>query len=60
MAHSGEVVAPVKALFAEVGKAAAAAAGGGTIHVHLHLDGREIADVVVKRNKAGLAPMRVG
>jgi hypothetical protein len=29
------------------------------IHVHLHLDSKEVADVVVRRNRAGLAPMRV-
>lgn len=55
-----ELAAPIRALADRIGSAAAAAAAGagGTIHVHLHLSEKEIADVMVKRNKAGLAPMR--
>jgi chemotaxis protein histidine kinase CheA len=54
VAHSGEVVAPVRALFEQVGRAAAAAAGGGTVHVHVMLDGKEVGDAVVRRAQAGL------
>lgn len=52
-----EVVSPVKALFREVGKAAAQAAreasGGGVQHIHVHVDGRELMDVVNDRKRRG-------
>jgi hypothetical protein len=61
--HANEVVAPVQALFEQVGRAAAAAAaaagggGGGTVHVHVHVADQEIANTVVRLNRAGRLPI---
>jgi hypothetical protein len=49
-----ELVAPVRAIADRIGRAAAAAAGGGVIHVHVHLNSREIGEAMVQRRKAGL------
>ncbi len=57
-----EVIAPVKALFGQLAdqiasKVAGAVSGGGQ-RIVLELDGQVIADVVVRRNRAGLIPIR--
>jgi hypothetical protein len=58
-----ELVAPVAALADRIGRAAAAAAAGGggqTIHVHVEIDKREIANAVVKLNRSGAIPIDAG
>lgn len=53
-----ELVAPVAALADRIGRAAAAAAGGGSGQViQVVLDGRVLAEAMVRRNKAGLFPI---
>lgn len=51
-----ELIAPVADLAKAIGQAAAQASGG-TIHVHVHVDGREIANTVVRYNQAGALPI---
>jgi len=48
---------PLDTVADRIGRAAAQASGQ-PIHVHVHMDGREVADVLVQRNKAGLLPIR--
>lgn len=53
-----EVIAPVRALFGSLGdsiasKVAAAARGGGVQHIHLHLNGREIASWLLDSTRTG-------
>jgi hypothetical protein len=58
-----ELVAPVQKLANQIGAAAARAAlgaAGGVIHVHVHMDGREVANAVVDRNRRGGLPIAAG
>lgn len=56
-----ELVAPVRALAREIGAAAAAAAGGGGPEViQVILDGRVLAEAMVRRNRAGSLPIAAG
>ena len=57
-----ELAAPVRALLAQMQETAvrAAAAAGGEQRIVLEVDGQVLSEVVVRRNRAGLLPVRSG
>jgi len=53
-----ELAAPVKALLATMQETALMAAGGGEQRIVVEVDGQVLSEVVVRRNRAGLLPIR--
>jgi TP901 family phage tail tape measure protein len=57
-AGQAELAAPVKALLSKMQETALLAAGGGEQRIILQVDGQALSEVVVRRNRAGLLPIR--
>jgi hypothetical protein len=55
-----ELVAPVAALADRIGAAAAAMSGGGSQVIQVVLDGRVLAEAMVRRNRSGGLPIAAG